>query len=84
MLVAGYARRARAAVARDDIEIALRWMRPGILDIGRRRHRVAPDEGGFIDVNAVECEFRADAGIEHVLHLGVLGERRSGRGDAAD
>ena len=66
MRVAGHAGRARAAIARDDVEIPLRRMRPGILDIGRCRHRTVPDERGIVDIDAVERQFRSDGRIEHV------------------
>jgi len=67
MLAAGDARRTRTAIAGDDIQILLGWMRPGVLDIGRRRYRVAFNERGAVDVNAVERELRSKARIEHIF-----------------
>ena len=66
MPVAGDARRARAAIAGDDIEIAFRRMRPGILDLGRRRDRPAPGERSFAGVDAVERKLRPDGRVEHI------------------
>jgi hypothetical protein len=68
------ARHARAAIARHHIEIRFRRMRPGILDVRRRRYRPALDEGCVIDIDAIDRQLRSDCGIEHIFGFGVLGE----------
>jgi hypothetical protein len=68
------ARHARAAIARHHVEIRFRWMRPGILDVGRRRYRTALDEGCVIYIDAVDGELRSDTRIEYIFDHGALGE----------
>ena len=58
-------------------------MRPGVLDIGRRRYRVALDEGGVVDVDAVERELRPDGGIEHGPARRALAKESRGDNGAA-
>src|SRR5512145_3015892 len=55
---------AGAAVARHDIEVSCRRMRPGVLDIGRQRDRATLCQGGVGYVDVKERELRPDAGIQ--------------------
>ena len=64
MLVAG---EPRPAVARHDIEISFRRMRPGILNVGGKRHRAALLQRGVGNVDVEQRQLRSDAGVEDGL-----------------
>src|SRR5438132_8885659 len=55
------------AVARDDVEVPCRWMRPGVLDVGRQRDRTTFDQGGVGNVDVEERELRPNACVEDGL-----------------
>ena len=73
----------RPAVARHDIEISLRRMRPGILDVGRKRHRAALLQRGVGNVDVEQRQLRADAGVEDGLSCHWLTPRTLGGCDRA-
>ena len=58
MLVAGRAH-PRRAVARRDIEMPARGVRPGIMDIGRQCHGAAPDQRSSFDIDTRIGSIRA-------------------------
>jgi hypothetical protein len=66
------------AVARHDVEISLRGMRPGILHVGRQGHRAALFERGACDVDLEQAQLRAGAGIKDSFCGHVLTHARSG------
>src|SRR6185369_15732396 len=69
------------AVAPRNIEDWFRWMRPGVLDIGRERNRRALGESGAVEVDVVLGEFDADAGVEG--HTSGFGNHRRSRKNEA-
>src|SRR6266550_1063376 len=68
------------AIARCDIEISLRGMRPSILHVGRQSHDISLGEGRSFDIEIVKRELRPDAGVKHrfSLHRLTPGSLRSG------
>jgi len=63
----------RRAIARGDIEIPARSMRPGVMNIRRQRHGTAPDQRGALDVDVVMRKFRPDTGVKRRFIRGGLG-----------
>src|SRR6266852_1878931 len=70
---------ARAAVARRDVEILPRGMRPCVLNVGRQRHGTSLHQRGIIDAHAVQREIAPDGRVEHGLAIGGLTLGRPGR-----
>src|ERR1700732_1942076 len=81
MFVAGPAGRGGPAIARYDVEIPLRGVWPDILVTDRRRYGPLLDEGGIVDVDAVEGQLRPDSRVEQLFRRGILRERCPGGGD---
>src|SRR5258708_21787951 len=69
---------ARSAVARHHVQVARRWMRPGVLDIGRQDGRSALFQRGAGDIDVEKAQLRADAGIKGGLCRHVLTPRAFG------
>ena len=65
VLVADNAADARGAVARRDIEILPRGVRPSVMDIGRQGDGGAPRQGRIVDIDFVMRQLRPDARVEH-------------------
>jgi hypothetical protein len=67
-------------IAGDNIKVAPRRMRPGVLHIGWKNDRAPPDEYGCVHVKLIQRELRPDAGIVNGLSLRHLspGFLRSG------
>src|SRR4051794_12111451 len=72
-----------AAVARHDIEISFRRMRPGILDVGGQRHGAPRLPCGVGDADVEQRQLRPDAGIEDGLCCHWLTPRTLGGCDRA-
>ena len=64
VLVADKTANARGAVARCDIEVIPRGVRPGVMDIGGQADRAAAGQGRVVDINIVMRQLRPDTGIE--------------------
>ena len=67
VLGADNAANARRAVARRDVEMAARGVRPAIMDIGRRGDGAPPLQRGALDIDRVMRQLRPDAGIKRDL-----------------
>src|ERR1700681_2847485 len=65
VLVTGGTSQSHPTVARRNIEILSRNVRPRVLHAGRKRHRATPDERCAVDVHIILRQLRPDAGVEH-------------------
>ena len=72
---------AGTAVARDDVEVACRRMRPGILDVGLQGDRAPFARRGVGDVDIKEREFRSNAAVQNSHGHGAVTPRLSGCSD---
>jgi len=80
VLCAGKTADSGGAVARGDIQIPARGVRPGVMDIGGRRDGAAALQRGALDIDGVMRQFRPDSGIKRdpvaaLGHRGVLIEK---------
>src|SRR6516225_8457744 len=63
------ARNTRATVAGNHVKVTPRWVRPGILDIGRQRDGAAFAQLGAINVNLEDFQERSDARVIHRFRI---------------
>src|SRR2546426_5092391 len=71
------------AVARNDVEVSFRGMRPSILHVGRQSHRAAFFQRGACDVDLEQAQLRAGAGIKDRRCRHLLTHARSGTASGA-
>src|SRR5260221_12746620 len=70
--------RTASPIEPSPLMLARRWMRPGVLDIGRQDGRSALFQRGGGDIDVEKAQLRADAGIKGGLCRHVLTPRAFG------